>query len=1367
MGETPAYLSELTVQDKKIGKKQVRIDATKLKSIVAEHTEMTLDVIKALPDLLNDPILVLDSKTVKGRLVLLGEVYANGKPVMMAIEINPTTRSGSATYVDVIKVASAYTRRNTQALIDTSNIRYVNENKSRVDDWLKVNRLQLPLPNSQSDSAVEKEQELLSTNSISENSENVNRESEKSFSKFSDRYTYDSLVSKPDMKVTRIDESKTPKSRADIVVDAKKNAAKIGAKHADGGISVYVKDAQKSVLLSKSGLVHGLDRRLSQNGAVTVMAGEIIANSIVINELISKNEKAAESYVLIGVAQDTSGAIKIVESIVNRFNNELISLDVLYSMNAKQDDIKGTAALNAPSVFNPNYRSTISIAQLLEYVNRYFPDVLPEDVLKHYGYDARPEGEIGKSALYSEREDLSNRTLLANALETVAKNETERQKLNEYKTKIGLMEQDEARLSEVRKKIKELSREKGKSDTEKIQSLQNTKRKIEARILKYDRQLFRLEASEALRKVLYRELNNYRRRAAEGRNRTAARGEVKKIVAELNAYLAENKVLIGMQKVVAEALDAINMDTVGADARVAKYDELIKKTTDPEMREELIKTRNRIAAQGESMQGKLQKLKAAYADIINSSDPLIANSHDEVIEGKLDDVICEVGDTAIRDMSITQLEAVYDLYKMILTSVRQANKAFRLDKAKTIDWYASEVMTQAEKTHGTRGKVSKVWEYITKNFGWDNLKPIYAMRMIGSDTLTELYKNVREGQSVWYKDFAAARDFLRAQKKAYGVSKWDYAKKYTFTSESGKTFDMTLEQILSLYAYSKRPQAIDHLTKGGIVFDDAIEVVEKNKLGIPMKYTVNDKSAYRLSEGTITEILNTLTEEQKAYADIMQSYLSEVMGEKGNEVSLAMYGVKLFKEKNYFPLKSSGQFLYTENEVKGEAKIKNAGFTKSTIPRANNPIILSNFTDVWVGHCNEMSMYHAFTLPLEDFNRVWQYKARGGGEDVSVRTTLANTCGDAANTYIKDLLVELNGGVRVKDAGVLDKLTGLAKKGAVFASASVTIQQPSAICRAMAYISPKYFLKTAKKQLNFRKHAETWEECKKYAPIAGIKEMGYFDTGMGRSSLEWAKSEEYEGFRNKLKAFFKDGSYRDDVLSRAPALADEITWCHIWNATKAWVADTTSLVGEELLAEAGKRFTDVIDLTQVYDSVLSRSANMRNKNSLMKMATAFMAEPTTTANMMLDAFVNGKRTGGAKGAGIVAKAGVAVLASIVLNSLLKAVVYAWRDDDDEKSYLEKYGESALGSFLDDINPFNYIPVLRDIVSLFQGYDVSRLDMSLFEDLIRALQSIDSSRKSPYRKVSDIIGALAKFFGLPIKNIDRDLRPLIRKIFGAF
>ena len=37
-----------------------------------------------------------------------------------------------------------------------------------------------------------------------------------------------------------------------------------------------------------------------------------------------------------------------------------------------------------PEVLHSVTDSTISIAELLDYVNKYFPDILPESVLKHY-----------------------------------------------------------------------------------------------------------------------------------------------------------------------------------------------------------------------------------------------------------------------------------------------------------------------------------------------------------------------------------------------------------------------------------------------------------------------------------------------------------------------------------------------------------------------------------------------------------------------------------------------------------------------------------------------------------------------------------------------------------------------------------------------------------------------------------------------------------------------------------------------------------------------------------------------------------------------------------------------------------------------
>lgn len=155
LGNTSPAIQDIEVDGKKVCIKQVRIDATKIKKILSDHSEMTIDIIKQLPEVINNPILILDSKTVAGRLVLFGEVYAqNGVPVRVILELNPSTRSKkrNKVYAKVTKIASAFAQGNLQNFIDTSNIRYKDE--SRIDEWLKVNRLQLPLPNAHSNPAT-------------------------------------------------------------------------------------------------------------------------------------------------------------------------------------------------------------------------------------------------------------------------------------------------------------------------------------------------------------------------------------------------------------------------------------------------------------------------------------------------------------------------------------------------------------------------------------------------------------------------------------------------------------------------------------------------------------------------------------------------------------------------------------------------------------------------------------------------------------------------------------------------------------------------------------------------------------------------------------------------------------------------------------------------------------------------------------------------------------------------------------------------------------------------------------------------------------------------------------------------------------
>lgn len=213
------------------------------------------------------------------------------------------------------------------------------------------------------------------------------------------------------MKVTQIG-TEAPSNRADIVFEAKRNASKIGKFNVkDGSVSVYVDDIGTDVILGTDGLKHGLRRSKNIstdiNSLAILNAGEIIKHSVKINELIPKDKNATSSYVLIGCAENSSSRF-IVRSIINTFDNSLSKMDVLYAVKVKESAAQpapGSAAKAVSSVTD----SKISITDLLDYVNRCFPEVLSADVLQHFGHESRPEGNpkgLGESILYSDRDGI-------------------------------------------------------------------------------------------------------------------------------------------------------------------------------------------------------------------------------------------------------------------------------------------------------------------------------------------------------------------------------------------------------------------------------------------------------------------------------------------------------------------------------------------------------------------------------------------------------------------------------------------------------------------------------------------------------------------------------------------------------------------------------------------------------------------------------------------------------------------------------------------------------------------------------------------------------------------------------------------------
>lgn len=986
---------------------------------------------------------------------------------------------------------------------------------------------------------------------------------------------------------------------------------------------------------------------------------------------------------------------------------------------------------------------------------------------------------------YSMRDDaMTDRELLARALDSVAATESERKLLEQYRTEFDRYQElydklDDAQIeySAARRAVDDAYAQAKRSRLtaeerrrtegawhERIGALKATQQEVrEARdkLLKevdaQDRKLLKLRAMNPVKDMLSRARADMRETIKARQSKTDTRAKVRDMAKKLSdLLLKESKdkhILLELQKPVAEVLDMLNLDTVNAAERVAKYDAAIAKTTDPEMKRELAETRDRIQAQGDRLKTRLDALHTAYQAIANSTDPTVANGYDENIAAKMQEVSQFVGDTPLAKMTQEQLDAVHDLLKMTYTVVSKANKAFVLNQKAGIEERAQAEIDRLSATEGADLGLKPV-QFAKRQF-WSMLKPGEIFHRVGGE-LEQAYNEVRKGEDVRARDVVTARSFFQQAAEKHGYFSWALEEKHDFVSAQGRPFSLSLDDMMSVYATSRREQGKKHLEAGGIVFGKNGKIKVKKK-GITLTMSQIKARAYTLDEQVLDEIIGKLTPEQKAFVEEMENWLSTKPAEWGNEVSRELYGINLFKEKVYWPIKSASEYLQSRSGDSDNVKIKNSGFTRSTVEKANNPIYIGGFVDTWSQHVYEMATYHGFTLPLEDFTRIFNYATSASDIENganSVKAMLTNAFGSEAPVQqIELLLKDVNGSARSDPTTeLMNKGLAFMKKYAVAGSLSVAIQQPSAIARATAYIDPKYF---AGEKITAEKHKELWEHMKEYAPVAAIKEIGYFDQGLGRSAREWMTAREYDGLAEKAKGLVTDSNYRSDVIMALPGLMDELTWCSIWQAVEREVADTTNLKtgSEEFNKRVGDRFTQIITETQVYDSVFSRSAMMRSKDVGVKMATAFMAEPLTNVSMVVDAiddFRNGRAALGARKLG-------SVVASMLLNSILVSFVYAARNDDDDKSYIEKYIAALTGELKDGFNPLTYIPYIKDVVSIVQGYDVERNDMTMIADLWNAYTSLKSDKKSTYRKIEDFAGRIAQIFGLPLKNVMRDMR----------
>ena len=770
------------------------------------------------------------------------------------------------------------------------------------------------------------------------------------------------------------------------------------------------------------------------------------------------------------------------------------------------------------------------------------------------------------------------------------------------------------------------------------------------------------------------------------------------------------------------------------------------------------------------------------------------------IDPDLADRLDELSKTPVRDMNKEQIEELYKAARAIEKAVTDADQVRVNGQMRQATEVARGIISDMAARAKEDRKIFKPTAGAKEFLQWDMMDPVrFADRM--GDSFKEVYQNLRDGHDskieMWqeakdYIDSAAAESGLVGEKASEGrIQKAlrnleDSKVKIT---AGGKEITVSKAQLMSLYNIDRREQGRSHLYGGGIRLpseDGTIIRTEHN-------------TEYHITEEEVKAAIGNLSKEEIAFANKLQKFLATDAARWGNKASMEMYGYKKFNEDLYWTLRADHNFTRSEvgqpGETKRNASILSSGFTKQLVEKASNPVYLDSALDVFASHVTEMSSYAAYAVPLNTMNKVLNWQTRHDGNWRSVRKSLTMAYGDRATGYLNNLLAEINGEkIGAQSPNMIQKVTGHAKAAAIGGNLRVVVQQPTSYMRAMDVIPTKYLMMGVFKNSKLTGKAEI-EEMYRVVPEARWKNWGYGGDGFKGSNFK----ELIQG-KNLLGRV-------EDFGSGAAGFADDITWHSIYRACAYWSEGEGHIRGtEDWRQDVRKKFNQVIDQTQVYDSPFKNGQIFKTGGSFGDIFTAFMKEPVTNYNVVMGhigeinrlntelraakgdkAAVKSIKAMRRKAVGGLVRGSLGIILAGVAAGLVTAPIDIARDKDDE-DWLTKlrnallgesvkdawssedttglskaaavYGAVVDGSLLDNVNPVGWIPVLSSIQDMIDGYDVEVMGVGAIADVGQAATDLTNSiNGKPMRNTTryytyNLIKKLSVISGIPISNLAR-------------
>lgn len=1398
----------------------IYMEGDKISTILQDHPEMTLAEIKKIPQILEDPALVLKSKTRGGtsntRLVLLNTAKAkNRRNIVVVLDLRPVEKGFAID--DIQKVSSAYTKtatenrtakENSRGFLKTSDVLFLD--KKRATSLLKTMGFSMPIELHRNGYV----------GSISYFKQNVNikglpfssvvQEGDVQFSireiKGEDGTDYgkgvylDStlLEGLTDAERTEMMRERVKELGGQIITTYDPNGKAVDIRIATPNEYFRNKNGRK---ISVTEYLARKNRKVKIKQESVVLADELIATS-------QYNRPRKAKYPHGWLDNNGKNDWQYWTTYIQDKNNTVwkATLNVAESANGVKYlyDIDPIEKVGPPV---KSSSSTTFVGPPVKSGTSTTGDIVAQN-------QTESQAQIRSSTL-------SDRDVLRIAAQ-MAKNSESRSLTDADRARLGIIEQKLGRIDEAEEQRQGFLEEKrailaGReakelSDAERAQlrKVQKNLDTVNGKIRRLNEELSQTQEKKVVKALLkkarvvverdavQRSVSSYRetRQRAEymGKLRRSVERNAKRLQEMLLTNTDKKHVPEALKKPVAELLRSMNLISKRglAGGAMTKADERYVKA--------LRGIQDVLARQSlYEENGKGDDLIGGYLDL-PAGFQLLLSAYVSKVEKAIEEHPLRNG--VLQTMTVEELEETNTVLSVISTAVTEMNKLM-------VNRQFATVVDAAEDTIWALNEHEQHQRKTGENFlVWDNCLPWYAFQRFGEGGKS-IFQGLMNGWDKLAFNIQKVLDFRNGLIDDKTARKWD-TETHTVTLESSQggqdEVTLTTAQLMSIYCLSRRKQAMGHLMGGGIHIAsiDIAEEIESARAaeeGKPVrekkkkKKGVDQDEQHPLTQGELGKLLSLLTPEQVRVAKAMQRYMDEQGSEWGNEVSMRRHGYRAFTEENYFPIESDPQDRPAKTDSKEGSlyRLLNISAVKPLTEGANNAIMVRSIFDVFANHMADMAKYNALALPVLDAQKWYNYKDSSKNKDngqVRTRTVqreMTRAWGNGANNYVVTFLKDING-VKENGArgeGMATKAISKYKRAAVAANLRVAMLQPTSYVRASAVIDHKYLAKALTKKVITKAEGQ---EMLQYSGIALWKEMGFFDTDVGRS------------IRDQIKG---KGSKIEDLVDKSMAAAeagDKITWERLWLACKLEVEEKRHLTGEELMEATAERFREVIYRTQVIDSTMTRSHMMRDSGTFSKISTSFMSEPTVSYNLLMnstldtlqDAQSMGMQKAVKKNWRQLGRAYQAYILTGTVSAIAMALYDALRDWDDD-SFLEKFWKAFWGekpetvrdqvlnlmlglegNLAGELNPLGKIPLLRDVANTFGGFSTDRMDMAAWSNLYNVLGiweetialdtgSLDKATKTTYygnmttyNKIYKTAQVVSQFTGLPISATMREI-----------